>query len=200
MALDFREIKKTIIDSIKAAVGDDLYQTYNPILDESYGTVFMARPNPELPKPPYPYAVVDITGVKDTDWHLTNLVYDEDQDRFQYETHRTLDIQISIFGDQQNPSSAMNIANKLEVAYRMEGITQILIEGGLGLVRVQPVQILPELLQTDYLEVPFRKMSVRVNDVYIDTDSEAIETIVLDGELEDAIQDELIVTVDTTTP
>lgn len=192
MALDINAIRKTVIDSVKAAIGSDLSQTYNPALDESYGTVLVARPNKEMPIPAYPYAVLDILSIKDTDWHVTNLVFDEDADRFVWETHRTLDMQISIFG-----GDAISIGNKLEVAYRMDSIREILIEGGLGLVDVYQVQILPELLQTDWLEVAVVKLSVRANDKYTDPVVEAIESVSLTGEIEDAlVLDPMTITVD----
>jgi len=182
VALDLNAIRKTVIDSVKAAIGSDLSQTYNPVLDETYGTVLMARPNGELPVPEYPYAVLDILSIRDTDWHITNLIYDEVNDKFIWETHRTLDMQISIYG-----TDALSLANKLEMAYRMDSIREILIEGGLGLVDVRQVQILPELLQTDWLESAFIKLSVRANDKYTDPDLGAIESVVITGELEDAL-------------
>jgi hypothetical protein len=194
MALDFREIRKTVIASINAAIGSDLSQTYNPVLDESYGTILTARPNKELPVPEYPYAVLDITGVKDTDWHITNMSYDDELNKFYYETHRTLDMQISIYG-----GDAISLANKLVVAYRVDTIREILISGGLGLVDVKQVQILPELLQTDFLEVAFVKLSVRANDKTVDEDLTSIDDIVLTGELEGAlVQDPMTISVDTT--
>lgn len=191
MALDLNAIRKTVIDSVKAAIGSDLSQTYNPVLEESYGTVLVARPNGELPIPNYPYAVLDVLSIRDTDWHITNLVYDEDADKFVWETHRTLDMQISIYG-----GDAISLANKLEVAYRMDSIREILIEGGLGLVDVRQVQILPELLQTDWLESAFIKLSVRANDKYTDPELGAIESVVITGELEDAaVLDPMTITV-----
>lgn len=70
MALDLKELRKVIIDSVKASIGGDLAQTENTDTNETYGTVFNARPNPELPVPEYPYAVLDILSIKDTDWYL----------------------------------------------------------------------------------------------------------------------------------
>jgi len=195
VALDLNAIRKTVIDSVKAAIGSDLSQTYNPALDKTYGTVLTARPNGELPIPDYPYAVLDILSIRDTDWHITNLVYDEVNDKFVWETHRTLDMQISIYGNGVS-QDAISLANKLEVAYRMDSIREILIEGGLGLVDVRQVQILPELLQTDWLETAFIKLSVRANDKYTDPDLEAIESVVITGELEDAlVLDPMTITV-----
>jgi len=195
VALDLREIKKTVIDSIKAAIGDDLSQTYNSVLDESYGTVLLARPNKELPTPAYPYAVLDVTAIENVGNHLTFLYYDTDLDQFVYETHKNIDMQVSIYG-----TGAMQLANKLEGAYRIDVIREILINGGLGLGDVQQVQILPELLQTDFLEVAFIKLSVRASDRYVDVDLTSIDDVVLTGELYDAtIVDPLTITVDTTT-
>jgi len=195
VALDLKAIRKTVIDSIKAAVGDDLSQTFNPALNETYGTVLIARPNGELPIPEYPYAVLDILGIRDTAWYLTTRTYDETTGKFSWETHRTLDIQISIYGD-NNLLDALSIANKLSVSYRMESIQQILIDGGLGLASVDQVQILPELLQTDWLNVAFLKLSIRANDKYVDADLAAIESINITGGLYDAtVIDPLPITI-----
>lgn len=180
MALDLREIKKTIISSIKASIGSDLAQQYNPVLGVSYGTVFQARPNPELPVPEYPYAVIDITGINDTDWYLTNFVFNEDVGHYQYETHTTLDIQVSIYGE-----NALYLAQKLKASYRRQDILCIISDGGLGIGDVETVNINPELLQTDFLEVGFVQMTVRANDIYIDEDDTVgdFNTVDMDGEL-----------------
>ncbi len=178
MALDFKEIRKTVIDSVKEAIGDDLTQVDNPITSETYGAVFNARPNPEKPIPDYPYAVLDVLSVRDTDWYLTQKVYDQQTDQFQFETHMTIEMQISIYG-----GDAIMLAEKLKVSYRREDIIAILREGGLGIADVQSVEILPELLQTDFLEAAFIKLSVRVCDVHIDPVSDIIEDAIVDGEL-----------------
>lgn len=185
MALDLNAIRKTIIDSIKAAIGDDLSQTHNPVLNKTYGTVLLARPNGEIPIPQYPYAVLDIIGITDTAGYLTSRYYDDSLGKFIWETHRTLDIQISIYGD-NNSSDAISIANKLHVSYRMDSILQILIDGGLGLARIESVRILPELLQTDWLNVAVLKLSVRASDKHIDENLTSIESIVTTGQLYDA--------------
>jgi len=179
MALDFKEIRKTIIDAVKASIGDDLSQTTNPVTQETYGMVFNARPNPELPVPEYSYAVLDITGVDDTDWYLTNLNYNESSGSYCYETSKTLNVQISIFG-----SDALLLSEKLKTSFRRQSILDIISEGGLGIGDIQNVQILPELLQTDWLESAFLQMTIRANDVYEDTDLSAIQAVVVHGELE----------------
>ena len=79
---------------------------------------------------------------------------------------------------------AISLATKLATAYRREGMLQILYDGGLGLVDVEQTQINPELLQTDWLEVSFVQLSVRVNDVDVDPDIESIEQVDITGELD----------------
>lgn len=193
--LDYKEIRKTIIDSIKAAIGDDLSQTTNPATNETYGMVFNARPNPELPVPDYPYAVLDILGSKDTDWYLTDLTYDSAEDKFNYNTHKTLTMQVTIYG-----GDAMQLADKLSTAYRRDDILEILINGGLGLGDVENVQITPDLLQTDWLEIAFIQLSVRVNDKYVDPDLQSIENVIMDGELTGSLNsDPILIHIDTTT-
>ena len=194
MAIDLKEIRKTVIDTIKLAIGDDLSQEYNPDLDESYGMVFNARPNPEKAIPDYPYAVLDIKGIQDVDWYLTQLVFDEVTDKFQYETHKQIDMQITVYG-----GDATSLANKLATAYRRDDMIIVLTNGGLALADVQNTQILPELLQTDFLEVSFVQLSVRVNDISVDPTLESIENVILNGELNGTLSgDPLEVHIDTT--
>lgn len=179
MALDFTAIRTTVINSIKLSIGDQLSQTYNPDLDVEYGTVLNARPNPEKAIPDYPYAVLDITGSSDTDWYLTAQRYDEITDDWQYETSKTLDLQITIYG-----GNAIQIAEELKTSYRRDDMISLLRAGGIGIGDVQQVQILPELLQTDFLEVAFVQLTIRVTDTYVDESLESIENVVLDGELD----------------
>ena len=179
MAIDLKEVRKTVIDSIKLAIGDDLSQTTNPVTQETYGLVMNARPNPEKPVPEYPYAVLDVLAIDDTDWYLTALNYDSGSDRLRYETHKTITMQISIFG-----GDAILLGNKLATAYRRDDMITLLREGEIGIADVQNVQILPELLQTDWLEAAFVQLTVRVNDIFIDPESEIIDAVILDGELE----------------
>ena len=54
MALDMREIRKTIIDSIKASIGSLLTQETDQQTQETYGMVMIARPNPEKTYPRLP--------------------------------------------------------------------------------------------------------------------------------------------------
>lgn len=194
MALDFVALRTTIISAINQAIGDDLSQTVNPETGESYGTIFKARPNPELPVPSYPYAVIDLLSISDTDWYLTNLVYDEDTDLWQYETHRTLEYQISIFGDE-----VMTLGDTLKSSFRRAEIIELLANGGIGIADVQQVTINPELLQTDFLEVSVVILTVRVNDIYVDENTGSIEYIILDGELTGSLSsDPLEINIDTT--
>jgi hypothetical protein len=195
MALNYKAIHKTVIDSIKAAIGSDLAQTTNPDTLETYGIVLRSRPNPAISIPEYPYAVLDILGSRDTDWYLTELAYDEQTDEFEYRTHKTLDMQISIFGGDAN-----EIGEKLHTSYRREDILEILSNGGLGLADIGSVQIIPELLQTDWLEASFIQLSIRVNDKYVNPELESIENVILDGDLEGTISgDPLTIHIDTTT-
>lgn len=195
MALDLKEIRKVVIDSIKAAIGSDLAQSYNPALDVTTGIVMNARPNPDKAIPDYPYAVLDVTNIKDDDWHVTNVSYDSNTDIHQYETHKQIDMQISIYG-----GDATSIASKLATAYRRDDVLEILALGAVGLKDVQQTQILPELLQTDFLEVSFVQLTIRVNDIFVDPLLESIEDVILDGELEESILGAPIdINIDTTT-
>ncbi len=195
MALDFNAIRKVIIDSIKLSIGDQLSQTTNPVTTETYGMVFNARPNPELPIPEYPYAVVDILSSADVDWYLTNLRNDVDTGEWQYETHKSLEFQVTIFG-----GKAIQLAEQLKTSYRRDDVLEILLLGDLALADADTVLIQPELLQTDFLEVGVVKLTVRVNDVFIDPSLETIENVILDGTLEGTVSgDPLIINIDTTT-
>lgn len=196
MALDFTAIRTTVIESVQQAIGSQLSQQTNPVLMETYGTIFNARPNPELAVPEYPYAIVDILSSEDTDWFLTNLVFDRDTEKWQYETHKTLELQISIFG-----GDAIQIGENLKTAYRRDDMILILERGDIALADVQSTQILPELLQTDFLEVAFVILTIRVNDIFVDPTVESIENVITEGELEGTISgDPLIISIDTTQP
>jgi len=198
VALDYKEIRKTIIDTVKAAIGDDLTQMTNPVSTETYGLVMNARPNPEKPIPSYPYAVLDITGTRDTQWHTTNLTYDGLTDFWEYDTHKTMDLQITVYGNNAT-MDAHEIAEKLATSYRRDDIREILSLGDLGLVDVEAVQIQPELLQTDFLEVSVVQMSIRVNDKFVDPSMESIEDVILHGELDCTVSgDPLDIDIDTT--
>lgn len=194
MALDIREIKKTVIDSVKASIGSLLSQTTNPQTQETYGLVMLARPNPEKPIPEYPYAVLDLLSVKDDDWYTTNFVQDSVTGEYQYETHKELDFQVTIYG-----GDAIAIAEQLATSYRRDDILLVLTQGGIALRDVETVTINPELLQTDFLEVGVVKLSVRANDIYIDPSIECIENVVMTGTLEryEGDPDPLTVDVDT---
>ncbi len=195
MALNFTDIRTTVIASIQLAIGSQLSQQTNPVLMTTYGTVFNARPNPELPVPEYPYAVLDILSSADTDWFLTNLVWDNTSEEWQYETHKTLEMQISIYG-----GNAIQIGENLKTAYRRDDVLAILIDGNIALADVQSTQILPELLQTDFLEVAFVQMSIRVNDVFVDPTLESIENVIMDGTLTGSLDsDPITIHIDTTT-
>lgn len=194
MALDFKAIRTTVIETIQLAIGPLLSQQFNPVLQQSYGTVFNARPNPELPVPTYPYAVVDITSSEDTDWFLTNLVHDLSTDKWQWETHKTVSLQISIFG-----GDAIQIGETLKTAYRRDDVLEILINGDIALADVQTTQILPELIQTDWLEVSFLQLTIRVNDIFIDQNLQSVESVILDGELTGSLSsDPIEIHIDTT--
>lgn len=195
MALNLREIKKVIIDSVKASIGDQLTQETNPVTLETYGMVLNARPNPEISVPDYPYAIVDLISTQDDDWYLTNHCWNETDQAFEYQTHKLLTFQITIFGGE-----ALGLAEALLTSYRRDDILQILADGGLGFAEAETTTILPELLQTDWLDVGVVKMSVRANDIYSDTSTEIIENVVMDGELYhyDGDPDPLSITVDTT--
>ena len=196
MALDLREIRKTVIDSIKLAIGSDLSQTTNPVSLETYGMVLNARPNPEKAIPDYPYAVLDITNIEDTAWHITTKTYDETLDEWKYETSKTLQMQVSIYG-----GDAIQIGNKLSTAYRREDVRGILNSGNLALAEVASVKILPELLQTDFLEAAFISLTIRTYDVSVDPELESIEFVIMDGELECLDDcDPTLIHIDTTTP
>ena len=196
MALDFTAIRTTVIASVQQAIGSQLSQQFNPVLQQSYGTIFNARPNPELAVPTYPYAVIDILSSEDTDWFLQNLNYDSGTDQFSYQTSKTLTIQISIFG-----GNAIQIGENLKTAYRRDDMIEILAIGELGIADVQSTQILPELLQTDFLEVAFVQLSIRVNDIFVDPSLESIENVILDGELEGTTSgNPLTIHIDTTQP
>lgn len=179
MALDYKEIRKTIIDSVKLAVGSQLTQTTNPITQETYGTVFNARPNPELPMPDYPFAVLDILTVQDTDWYTSDLGWNENLQMWVYATSKTLQVQVSVYG-----KDSMQIAENLQTAYRRQDVLDVLAGGQIGLASVQQTQLLPELLQTDFLEAAFVQMTLRIMDSYADPSLESIERIILDGQLE----------------
>lgn len=185
MALNFKEIRKTVIDSVKAAIGSDLSQTTNPITQETYGMVLNTRPDPEIAVPAYPYAVLDVLSVRDTDWHTTSQYYDDELGGLVYETSKTIDFQVTIYG-----GDAISIGAKLQTAYRRGDIRAILLSGGLGLVRVHGVQILPELVQTDWLEVSPVQLSMRVNDIEIDLNVGSIESVEVDGVLEDNLSED----------
>lgn len=194
MALDMREIKKTVIDSVKASIGSLLTQETNQATQETYGLVMLARPNPEKPIPAYPYAVLDLLSVKDDDWHTTNFVQSEVTGDFQYETHKELEFQITIYG-----GDAIAIAEQLATSYRRDDILLVLKQGSIALRDVETVTINPELLQTDFLEVGVVKLSIRANDIYIDPNIECIEDVVMAGTLEryEGDPDPLTVNVDT---
>ncbi len=200
MALDFKEIRKVVIDTVKLAIGDLLTQTTNPQTQETYGIVFNARPNPELPVPDYPYAVLDILTSNDTDWYLTALTYDDGDDEFAYNTHKTLEVQVSIYGSNTTLGlRAIDIAENLKTAYRRDDMIALLRAGGIGLGDVETVQILPELLQTDFLEAAFVQMSLRVNDMFVDPNLESIENVIIDGELTGSLNsDPILIDIDTT--
>ena len=185
MALDFQEIKKTIIDSVKKAIGDQLSQTTNPATGETYGMVFNARPNPELPVPDYAYAVLDLTALEDVDWYLQSLSYNEDTQLYEYRTPKKLTFQVSVFG-----GGGMTLANQLATAYRRDDILEILSDGGLGVDDVEQVTILPELLQTDFLEVGIVSLTIRAMDIYSDSTVGSIETVTVTGELTCNLSDE----------
>lgn len=186
MALNFNEIKKTIIDSIKESIGDQLSQTTNPASGETYGMVFNARPNPPLAVPEYSYAVLDLTNIEDVDWYLTNLKYNEETEQYQYETHKQLTFQISVFGE-----GALSISNQLATSYRRDDIISIMSNGGLGIADVQQVTIMPELLQTDWLEVGILQLTIRASDIYSDESIESIQAVILSGVLDCANTGEL---------
>ncbi len=195
MALDINAIRKVIIDSVKHSIGDLLSQTYNPVTEEYYGMVFNARPNPELPVPEYPYAVVDVRTSGDVDWYLTNLRNDVNTDVWQYETHVVLDVTVTVYGGE-----AIQLAEQIKTSYRRDDVLNILRLGDIAIGDIDTVQIQPELLQTDFLEVGIMVMSIRVCDVYIDTSLETIENVILEGELDGTVSgDPLVINIDTTT-
>lgn len=186
MALDLKAIRRTVIDSVRQSIGTQLTQQVNPTTQESYGIVLNARPNPSIAQPDFPYAVLDVTSISDTDWFLTNLVFDEDLDRWQYETHKTLEMSITIYGD-----GALSLADQLATSYRRYDMLDVLSDGDVSLAEVNTVTILPELMQTDWLDVGVVTLSVRANDIYVDPDMESIEAVYIEGTLNDAATGDL---------
>ena len=146
------------------------------------------------PIPDYPYAVIDLVSSQDVDWFTTQFVQDDQTGEFRYETHKELAFQITIYG-----GDAIAIAEQLSTSYRRDDILLIISQGGLGLSDVETVNIDPELLQTDFLEVGVVRLSVRANDIYTDPSIECIENVVMDGTLSryEGDPDPLTMTVDT---
>ncbi len=197
MAIDLDSIRETIILSIKHSIGDDLAQGINDDTGLDEGIVLLSRQ--DLPESMYPYAILDLLLIDDTDWHLTSRGFNEDSD-YEYNTHKTLQFQITVYGNHELGGEAIQIINKLESSYRREDMLDILKAGLVSLAKIEQVMIMPELLQTDYLEVSAIKLSVRVNDKYVDPDLESIEDVKIQGELTCNLDDDPIeINIDTTT-
>lgn len=198
MALDLEQIKETIIKSIKHSIGDQLFQAENPDTGQEEGMVLQTRQ--DIPEQMYPYVLLDLLEIKDTDWYLTSMCYDETEDKHGYNTHKDLRFQISVYGNIEHGGEAMYLANCLATSYRREDMLMILREGNVSLGNVEEVPLAAELLATDYLEGAFLRMTVRVNDLYIDPELQSIENVIIEGELDcNRGEDPLDVNVDTTT-
>lgn len=201
--IDINSLRTTVIASIQEAIGPLLSQTYNPAEDASYGTILAARPNPELPAPPYPYAVIDLVGNEAIGSLTTNLKWDTVTDSAQYESHKQLTYQVTIYADRsQTQGDSIQIANTLATSYRREKLRNILVRGGCSLASIEPITLASELLQTGFIEVSVVLMRVRTNDILIDPTSEAIEAVNIEGDLDRFPDDpsplQVAINVDTT--
>ena len=191
MTLVLNDVKTIIVNTIKLAVGPDLKQAKNPDTGDMEGIVIQARKGKPMKK--YPHACIDLLTIGDIGHPLTATTYDADADDWAVNTHQEISFQIKVLG-----GDATQIAQKLKTAYRRTDMLAILRLGGLGLAEVKQVTILPELLQTDFLEVGIVNLSVRVNDRTVDTSIENIEYVQLTGTLETGISGDIAVSVDTT--
>lgn len=192
--IDMDAFRLSVANSIRMIVGDDLSQQQDPDTLEFYGTVLNKRPAPKAPIPDYPYALLDILNVRDLDGYLQNTYYDPLRSGVVYETLRVIDIQISIYG-----GDAIQIASKLDVGYRRPDVIGALKSDGNGLYMVEPVQNLPEMYDTNYVERAVFIISFMVCDTEVDTTDDYgsfIDTINTENTLEHYQDDEAPIILD----
>lgn len=201
--IDMTVLKRAVADNIRLIIGSDLSQQTDPDAPlVTYGTVLNKRPNPKAPIPDYPYALIDVLGIRDTESYLVDTYFDDAEGGIVYITHRLVDVQISLYGE-----TSMQLASKLSVGYRKPDVIDSMSTANIGLYNVEAVQNVPEEYDTNFVERAVMVLTLNVKDVEIIVDEELASTIEIvnsNSELEryeDALDPlPVVLAADTTTP
>lgn len=187
--IDLEALKTTVAASIRLIIGTDLSQQANPASPlVTWGTVLNKRPNPKAPLPEYPYALMDILGIRNTEYYITDSYYSVEEGGMVYITHRLVELQVSLYGE-----NSMQLCNKLDVGYRKPWVIDYLSSNDVGLFNIEAIQSIPEEYETNFIERAVLVLTLNVNDIEIEVDEElasSIETINGTGEL-DHYEDDL---------
>ena len=191
MAIDYENIRSTLVQIAAEAVGSDL-----SLINSAHPAVIISRQ--DIPKPNYPYVVLDtLSTVQENGWKYD--FYADVNDNIVYETNYHVLFEYRIFG-----GDATAIANKLEGYFRLGRVLdRICSDTGGNLVNTLPIDSLPQLLADKFVESAAFTFTLSITDTFVDTSVECvIEDVHLDGKLavSEDDPDPLLFTIDVSKP
>lgn len=167
MAVNFDNIYLAVWNAISASIGqstDDLAR-----LGGVPAIVRARESNTELP---FPYATMDIITVTDTNSYLTNK-YTNNQGHIIYDTHKNVNVQISVRGPQQ---VSYGLAQRVHKSFTFDSTRAGLRTTAQAVIAsITDVTPTPDVLGTENLEANSFNIVLRVNDRDTDTSVTPLE-------------------------
>ena len=174
MSLDIESIYGAVISIINTRIG--------PSLSTMGGRPSIVRAKQDSARPKFPYATVDIVGIKDTNSYLTNKYVNElGQDV--YETPKSLMVSISV---RANNSESYELCNDVHKAFTFESTLVYLQEQIAASVRTtEPIVPILDALSDRLQEYNTFNVVLAMVDRDVDILSTPIENVEIGGTIKD---------------
>ncbi len=182
--IDYNVILDHFIAAAQEGVGNELSQV-GPVGFEEPAVI---RARQDGPKPDYPYIVLDVLNTQQLDGWLLQEGVDDNDDPFMETTYQ-LTLSYTVYGSNAT-TDAIGIANKLEGFFRLRRILDDIktVTGG-SLNVTFPIISTPQALADKFIEAAQFNFNYSIIDRITDPESGIFDTIELDGELSEGVDD-----------
>jgi hypothetical protein len=174
MSLDMESVYGAVISIINNSIGTRL--------SVMGGRPSIIKAKSDAARPKFPYATVDIVGIKDTNSYLTNK-YTNELGQEVYETHKSIMVAISV---RANNSESYELCNDVHKAFTFENTLVYLQTQIAASVRTtEPIVPILDALSDRLQEYNTFNVVIAMVDRDVDTLSTPIENVEIGGTIKD---------------